>query len=157
MCYKFSEDEEVALHFKFGDKIDNAKISNNKKNSLPISFFYAKLDGDYGFNSLSDYDSKFLVEKLILFSTNAIDRIIDDCGYELHLHRSDKSIFKEKIKDDYKCSTKIECMPDFFHFALYTNEKASRKTGVKSPRIHFFVGNQSIIYLLYYDAYHELC
>lgn len=49
-----------------------------------------------------------------------------------------------------------ECIPSFYHFALYTNEESSRKSGIKSPRIYFFIGGNGVIYPLFYDPYHEI-
>lgn len=159
MTINFYEDIEFS-HYKFGDKIDDSKVSQNIKNILPFSFIYATSKEDYSFDSMSEDDSKKLIERLIEFGTHSIDDLLSDekaDNRERHLHPSKKLDFLKKVEECYGCPRNIENRPDFYHFALYTNENASRETGVKSPRIHFMVGNQAIIYLLFYDAYHELC
>jgi hypothetical protein len=39
---------------------------------------------------------------------------------------------------------------------LYTNDEASRETGVKSPRVYFILGTYGFVYILFFDPYHEI-
>ena len=51
-----------------------------------------------------------------------------------------------------------ELVPPFFHFALYQDKgtMGNRISGVKSPRIYFFIGDNATLYPMFYDPYHEI-
>ena len=52
----------------------------------------------------------------------------------------------------------IEVNPLIFHFALYTDEKvvANRNKNTRAPRIYFMLGKNGVIYILFFDPYHEI-
>jgi hypothetical protein len=49
-------------------------------------------------------------------------------------------------------------LPPIGQFALYTKaeQKASRESGIKSPRVFFMIGEKSVFYILFIDLYHEI-
>jgi hypothetical protein len=48
--------------------------------------------------------------------------------------------------------------PIIFHFHLYNadGQMASRQTGIRAPRVYFMQGTYGVIYILFFDPYHEI-
>jgi hypothetical protein len=51
---------------------------------------------------------------------------------------------------------KDEHLPIIGQFGLYTNDNADRTRNIKSPRIFFFIGDNAVLYIMFYDPYHEI-
>ena len=99
----------------------------------------------------SDYAIYF--EKIKSFCKRPLGDSIDKVNYQEHIHvippnRKLKELLKLASK---KSSIENIDLPQFGQFALYTNRGNS-----KAPRIFFFIGNYAIIYVLFYDPYHEI-
>lgn len=101
-------------------------------------------------------------ERLFLYILHGfINDLLDEKKQEWHLNPNDYQRdrrFREFVNNALKRTSnlKIESTPSFYHFALYTNDNASRDTNIKSPRIYFFFGKDATIYPLFYDPYHEI-
>ncbi len=110
------------------------------------------------------FDNKDAVcyfEFMSMLTDEPFNTLYDERDHEWHLNRNDydKDVRFQKLVDKTLGIEKkltAECQPSFFHFALYTNQNASRLSGVKSPRIYFFIGANAVLYPLFYDPYHEI-
>ena len=75
----------------------------------------------------------------------------------LHFYRTDvRGNLKKLLR---KISPQaVEANPLIFHFALYTDEgvMADRSQDIRAPRIYFMLGRNGIIYMLFFDPYHEI-
>lgn len=150
--------------YDFGDSIDNVTLGQSLNNLSTISYRYIDLDKtDYHFRQKC-FDNNDIVpyfEFMSMLSDNPFNSLINDKEPSWHLNPNnydrDKR-FQELVNKALKIPSKlpIERQPAFYHFALYTNQKASRTNKVKSPRIFFFIGNNAVIYPLFYDPYHEI-
>lgn len=132
---------------------------------IPL-FSFASIDLSanlYGFNQkeLIDNDFSILLEKLKLFSNKTINELINlthDYHFHYNLDRNTCLKIKMLLETSLKIKLKEENIPQFGEFALYTDPLgASRSSKQKSPRIFFMVGADAIIYILFYDPYHEIC
>lgn len=59
--------------------------------------------------------------------------------------------FKRIVDFIFSQSLQAEQIPPFIEIKLYTN-----KNGRKAPRVFGFVGNANIIYILFYDPFHQI-
>ena len=139
-------------------------IDLNDSQGYPIVVCYKLLDFEkskYNFKQrFTERDASEYFQVMKLFSTKTISEILDDTDFkQKHHFRISKlqgNLLNEfnKLLGDEKTS---ENSAMFFHFALYTSkEKASRETGVRSPRIYFILGLFGTIYPVFFDPYHEL-
>lgn len=166
-----SSDEDFNVkQFDFGSKIDNDRMSfMNSSHKLSVNYRYLDLSiTEYKFIGnefdILEIEKYFTVMKHICSSTfdSLRNSQTANDGSRLHFFPSRYSQCRklrmavEKLLGK-KC-TNAENTPEFYHFALYTdtNGNADRNTGVKSPRIHFFVGDDATIYPLFFDPYHEI-
>ena len=88
----------------------------------------------------------------------SINDLIDNSDYTLHFHRSSVKGNLKKIFDriDPEIS---KAEPLIYHFALNPSVRvsdASRKTGIRNPRVYFMVGYCGTIHILFFDPYHEI-
>lgn len=148
--------------YKFGANINNSDFNEALDSPSLISYRYIQLeDTDYHF-SQSCFDNKDIIAYFrfmqilscvpfkVLRSRKEKDWHLNYSDYKGNLKRLvDVTINKGK-------ALRVECIPPFYHFALYTNENSSRKENVKSPRVYFFIGGNAAIYPLFYDPYHEI-
>lgn len=162
--YEFNNTPIPQDKFQCGEKIDFADIHRNLDQSPIFGFDYIKNDSsDYSFNSsfISINDYHLLINRLKLLSRFNIDYLFDKASHEYHL-KFIKDKFPTKLKELIEDTMKIQLVPEntplICEMALYTSpEGASRRTGVKSPRIFFFIGDGTgTVYLLYFDPFHEL-
>lgn len=145
----------VALDYKISN--EDLCISQN----VPIVVSYDLVDLDktpYHFLqefTLRDTQSYFRLMQNISVST--INDFLDNRERKLHFFRTDirGNLKKELSKISPKA---IEVNPLIFHFALYTDEKvvANRNKNTRAPRIYFMLGKNGVIYILFFDPYHEI-
>ena len=154
--------------FVIGDEI-KANLNNSEHYSPIFAFNYLLNDtSDFSFNS--EY---FVKKDIISFFNNVriisqykLCQLINGEVKNLHfkfinnpLNTKLKQLLLKTFKEQLNGKDLTpEVLPDIGEFALYTSETlASRSTGVKSPRIFFFLGDKSCtLYLLYFDAFHEI-
>lgn len=152
--------------YQFGDKIDDKKFSKSIRTISHINYRYIDLEKtEYNFRQ-SCFDNKDVVEYFDFMSMlcdNSFDYLLNNKRPDWHLNPNDyhkEYRFKELVNKALNISEDLaqQNIPSFFHFALYTDStgKANRKTGIKSPRIYFFIGDNAVIYPLFYDPYHEI-
>jgi len=142
---------------------DNLKIRFTNEDirmscNVPLVIKYDYIDfknTDYNFRqqfTLEDTQKYFEMMNLICRST--INELLDR-GDEIHFRGSSiKGNLKRALQKHLPDA--VDAMPSFFHFGLYTNQNADRKTGVRSPRIYFFLGNNGFAYPVFFDPYHEI-
>lgn len=158
----FSDDENNFIpQYKFGDKIENDKFKSGIQNPLFVNYKYIQIvKTDYHF-SQDIFDNKDIVTYfrfMKMLSSVPFIKLINNKQKDWHLYSSDyKGILKRIVNESFEVKIlREECIPTFYHFALYTNENSSRKSNIKSPRIYFFIGDNATIYPLFYDPYHEI-
>lgn len=150
--------------YEFGDSIDNAALGKSLDNLSTISYRYIDFENtDYHFRQkcFDNEDIIWYFDFMSMLSDNPFNELMNykDPSWHLNPNYYDKDKrFQELVDKALKVTSKlpIEKQPPFYHFALYTKENANRETGVKSPRIYFFIGANAVIYPLFYDPYHEI-
>ncbi len=156
--------DTIDCEYEFGDPIDNKIFYHALNSRSVISYRYIDLKvTDYHFRQkcFNNDDIIAYFEFVSMLSDYPFNELLDTKDKDWHLNQNyyDKDVRFQKLVDSALGRTKklpIQCQPQFYHFALYTKHNASRKTGVKSPRIYFFIGTNATIYPLFYDPYHEI-
>lgn len=148
----------------FGDKLDNRSVSASLDTLSTISYRYIDFDKT-NYNFWQDcFDNQDIVEYFSfvnMLTTYPFNELLNKREPDWHLNSNDYNRdvkFRNLINTalDIKERLTPECTPLFYHFALYTNQTASRESQIKSPRIYFFIGANAVIYPLFYDPYHEI-
>ena len=155
----FDNIDEIDLNHHF-----SPNAIRNSLNKKPV-FSYRSIDLDkteYKFNQdcFTNEDIKKYFQILNEFSNMSLNQILDSTQ-KYHFHESP---LKGNLLDVFKRYTNNSNIRDYeipsiYHFALYNSEdrdKASRKTGIKSPRIYFMIGSFCTFHILFYDPYHEI-
>lgn len=154
--------EEISeMHGKFNP---HAKISNDDirlSHEVPIVVSYDLVDmGTTAYNFSQHFEERDTQEyftKMKIISFSSIDDLTDKYSNnpDWHFHRTN---ITGNIRKNLK-----QLFPngDFdnmfiYHFSLYTCQSANRERNVRAPRIYFLVGRNGIIYILFFDPYHEL-
>lgn len=145
------------------------EISESLSHPIHVCYQYMDMgDTGYGFNQeFCVQDALMYFRIMRCFANNTIQQLIqaggrgvkvDNEGHQVCLRRNNAlhRTLREplsKIDEDL-----VKGDPMIFHYGLYTdpNGKASRETGVRSPRIYFMLGVYGLIYPLLFDPYHEL-
>ena len=162
---KFSYVDTVdSGEYNFGDKLDNQEIRDSLNTLSTISYRYIDFENtEYNFfqdcfdnNDIAEYFSF-----MNMLTTYPLNTLFSCKEKDWHLYSNDyfnDTRFRNLVNKslEQESNLKVECAPMFYHFALYTNQGASREKNVKSPRIYFFIGSNAIIYPLFYDPYHEI-
>ncbi len=138
--------------------ISNDDVRNSCLLPIRISYEYVDMgDSEYGFNQkFSDRDTFEYFECMKYISGRTIDDLLLDDNFRLRRHSSLHKPLKMALdKLDLRIT---EGQPIIFHFGLYTdrNQMASRESGVRAPRIYFMQGLYGVIFLLFFDPYHEI-
>lgn len=141
-------------------KLDTEDCLIAKDSPILISYFLVDMEvSKYSFGQdFTQKETKGYFESMAYFSGRTINQIIDETGHELHFYRSNirgnlykllKQIWpKRKIDRD---NTLV------YHFALYDSKnRASRKSGVRNPRVYFMLGKEGVIYPIFFDPFHEI-
>jgi hypothetical protein len=136
-----------------GENISNKEICTSLKVS-PV-FCYDLIDLDktnYHFQQscFENTDIKAYFTQIKKISSSTLDTLIGD--KDLHLRKSKIEGNLKTVLSTLHGYDNLRIYPDINHFALYMpkSKKADRKTGDKAPRIYFLVGQNSMLYILFY-------
>ena len=154
--FGIEEIEDIHKRYKW-DNISNSSIAVSIQVRPVICYDLIDLsETAYHFHQscFDNTDIKEYFSSLKYISLHTIDDLIQNSSHNFHFHKSHiKGNLKRILIQLHK---KNDIFPEIYHFALYTsNNKADRKTGIKSPSIYFFIGYSGMIYPLFYDPYHE--
>jgi hypothetical protein len=163
----YDEDELNDIHHRYswGESISYNDITASKRSAPVFCYDLIDLDKtDYHFTQScfdnEDIKAYFAQIKRISLSTlfSLIDSEENGRETDLHLHRANVSGKLRKALGMLSGRLLSEVTPDIYHFALYTKKgiTADRTTGTKAPRIYFLVGANGMLYVLFYDPYHEI-
>lgn len=159
--YEPDEDQISSLHESFciTDKLTNTYVKLSRKVPMVIRYDFISVDGKYGFSKLfGELESRSYFSKMKELAGLSLENAMGDFDYTYHINKTyiNKSV-KEELKKLFKTEKIAEDL-EIYHFALYTSKAmADRKKDIKSPRIHFLLGRYGMVYILFYDPYHELC
>jgi hypothetical protein len=147
--------------FKFGTSIDGKELSSGYNEKPLISYRYIDIEvTDYCFDQecLDADDILQYFDLLKQFSSSTINELIDGhYSRHFHLYHKPNSNLRSLLEHVSGITLTPETTPTIGQFALYNGEeKASRETGSKSPRIYFIVGQMGIMHILFYDPFHEI-
>lgn len=157
-------DSVDSRQYNFGEELNNTDFKESLSTLSVVSYRYIDFDKT-NYHFFQDcFDNRDIVEYfsfMNLLTSHPFNKLISNKDKDWHLNAND--YFKDKnfrklvnIALDNKKKLKVEQVPMFYHFALYTEQNAKRETKVKSPRIYFFIGKEATIYPLFYDPYHEI-
>lgn len=160
--YKLTD--RVDTEYAFGDEIDHSEHFQALNSLSTVSYRYIDLNKTkYNFRQscFDNEDARSYFEFMCMLTSEPFNILYDEREANWHLNRNDYEKdhrFQELVDEalGLKRKLKVECQPSFYHFALYTNQNADKNTGVKSPRIYFFIGADAVIYPLFFDPYHEI-
>lgn len=162
MGYNYTD--SIESEYNFGDEINNSDFKNALNSLAVISYRYIDFDKTKYHFFQDCFDNKDILEYfdfMNFLTSYPFNDILSNKDKDWHLYNNNyfKDLrFKELVDTalGIKKGLRVEQVPSFYHFALYTNETASRHTNIKSPRVYFFIGENAIIYPLFYDPYHEI-
>lgn len=158
----FIEFEESDFKFKLGQKVYKLNLDFTPT----IAYDYLNIDSDlnYSFHhnefhefsseiepGKSDYNIYF--DKIKTLCSRTIDESINESHYTEHLKviSPNKNLLDVVKKIFGVTHIPHDQLPQFGELGLYTN-----KDGTKAPRVFFFIGNLGIIYILFYDPFHNI-
>lgn len=152
------EEEGRDLKYRIRDKL----LPINFECTPSISYDYLLLAPSVEFSFLNLEINKQTSEEYPNLSDSQIyfTKIKKICKNNFEDLKEDRCLFKtinpnKKLKElaDFIFSQKLhpEQIPQFVEIILYTN-----KIGNKAPRVFGFIGNASIIYILFYDPFHAI-
>lgn len=164
MTFNFYQDESSSYdsrQYNFGLPIDGKELAAGYGQKPLISYNFIDIDKtNYCFDQecLDADDILWYFELLKEFSSKTINELIDsDYKKHFHLYHNPNPQLKSLLKSISGVTLRPETTPTIGQFALYTDrELASRKNKIKSPRIYFIVGHNAVMYILFYDPYHEI-
>ncbi len=154
----FIEDQGRDLKYKIKDKI----FPINFESSPSISYDYLLLNSSDEYSFLSSEMNNITSEEYPNLSDSQIYfiKINEICKKYFSDLEDNRLLFKtispnKKLKDiaNFIFSQRLEPeqIPQFIEIILYTNIN-----GDKAPRVFGFIGNVSIIYVLFYDPFHKI-
>jgi len=152
------EEEGRDLKFRIRDRL----LPINFECTPSISYDYLLLDTSKEYSFLNSEINNQTSEEYPNLSDSQIyfTKIKKVCKNNFDDLQEDKYLFKtinpnKKLKElsDFIFSQRLqpEQIPQFVEIILYTN-----KNGNKAPRVFGFIGNASIIYILFYDPFHTI-
>lgn len=172
MSYYFgnnlADDDFTVKEYTFGDRIDAERMNYmNKAHRLSVNYRYLDLNTtnykfiqeEFAKEEIAEYFRKMKdLCSSTFFDLRDRQKSFNSNDKRLHFYPSNGNSKLHKLIAELFGIKRVgaERMPELYHFALYTKGKADRKTGVKSPRIYFFIGDDATIYPLFFDPYHEI-
>ena len=149
------------IKYSFGSK---SKVSTSDYKLTPLFGYdfiaFGKTAYCFAQACLDTDDIQYYYQTLNKISKTSINDLVDKSHHSLHFHILAKpnaillELYKSIIGKEY---IPPELLPIFGQFALYTSTtKADRNSGIKSPRIIFILGPMAVLYILFYDPYHEI-
>ena len=164
MSSNFPTSVEIDEGYTFGRKLDADAYRENKLRYPNVCYKYLQMDGRYGFRQ-AEWDNRDAVTYFDSMSILANMPIGDFEELDGDWHFYPSKVFKgqnlyaelELIFGEKVLETP-EKLPPVYHFALYQDKDvmANRKSGKKSPRIYFFIGDNATLYPMFYDPFHEI-
>lgn len=155
----FIEDEGRDLKFKVKDIL----IPSNMSSTPSISYDYLLLDpnSEYSFlnpeiNKLTSEnfpnlsDSQIYFERIKEVCVSDFNKLYDNTPFFQIISSPNRNL-KNVVDFIFSKNLQPEQIPSFIELKLYTN-----KNGDKAPRVFGFIGNASIIYILFYDPFHKI-
>lgn len=138
--------------------LTNDDVVNSNKLPIRISYEYADMGKTaYSFSQhFTERDVKEYFSKMKHISGKTIWELVDEETVSLRrhsggLHKKLKMVLEQLNPEIAKGE------PIIFHFHLYTDKnESSRQTGVRSPRVYFMQGTYGVIYILFFDPFHEI-
>ncbi|MBS1771603.1 MAG: hypothetical protein JST82_01995 [Bacteroidetes bacterium] len=166
MTYRFTDipddEDEKPVKYNFNNR-KYANVGKHYHRTPLFGYDYIDLDEtEYSFQQqcLDNTDIVSYFMNLKKLSKLTINDLIDHSSHKEHIHFYNNP--NAKIKELLKVVLKKENLrpeetPVVGQVGLYTsNKQASRSTGIKCPRIYFMVGPHAVLYILFYDPYHEI-
>lgn len=164
MNFEYSDNVD-SREYSFGEEIDNIEFQESLKSLSVVSYKYLDLDiTEYNFlqGCFDNKDIRAYFDFMNLLTSHPFNDVLNSRQHEWHLYPNNYSK-EQKLRSlvnkvmGLDSNLKIECIPTFYHFALYTSkERASKEDNIKAPRIYFFIGKNATLYPLFYDPYHEI-
>lgn len=150
--------QDIHAPVPLNGRIPNDDLSISQNSPIVISYALVDLEKTaYHFKqsfTLRDTQTYFKILKEL--SSSSIHDWLED-GRKYHFYRTD---IKGNLKSllNQLSPGAADANPLVFHFALYTdkNTTADRKQDIRAPRIYFMLGRYGIIYILFFDPYHEI-
>lgn len=154
----FIDDEGRDLKYKLRDKI--FPINFDSTPAISYDYLFLKPGDKYSFlnpeiNKLTSEEFPNLSDAQIYF-----ERIQEVCKSNFG-NLNDKLSFFQMVSPNKELKKVVdfifsknlqpEQIPPFIEIRLYTNKRSD-----KAPRVFGFIGNASIIYILFYDPFHEI-
>lgn len=165
MSFHFPTQNTVDEGFSFGENWDKEAYKDNLATYPSVCYKYLQMSGTYGFDqkewdnrdAVAYFKSMSILARMAIREFQNLDKEVwhlnsNKIAHGQNLYNELLPIFGKEILNA------PERIPPFFHFALYQDKgvTANRDTGVKSPRIYFFIGDNATIYPMFYDPYHEI-
>lgn len=135
---------------------EDSRISMNQK--MIVSYNLLDIDGKYGFGQ--DFDQEEIhgyFSQMRKYSRVSMNDIIDTFDYTEHFNGSKiRGNLLQLLKE--KTGKPIDEGVMVYHFALQPENKqtASRELGARNARVYFLVGKFGVVYMLFFDPYHEI-
>ncbi len=154
----FIDDEGRDLKYKLKDKI----FRINDDSTPAISYDYLFLNPSDKYSFLNSEINKATSEEFPNLSDAQIyfKKIQEVCKSDFRNLNDNISFFqmvspnrelKRVVDFIFSKNLQPEQIPPFIEIRLYKNERSN-----KAPRVFGFIGNASIIYILFYDPFHEI-
>jgi hypothetical protein len=152
------EDEGRDLKYRINDKL----LPLNFDCTPSISYDYLFIDAGDKYSFLNPEMNQITSEEYPDLSDSQIyfKKIREVCNSDFNDLKNDRFLFtmvnpnvnlKEVAEFIFSQKLQPNQIPSFIEIKLYTN-----KNGKKAPRIFGFIGNANIIYVLFYDPFHEI-
>jgi len=144
-------------------RVKDILIPLNMSCTPSISYDYLLLDpnSEYSFsnpemNKLTSEDFPKLSDSQIYFQRikevciSDFNELYDNIPFFQVISSPNKKL-RDVVEFIFSKNLQPEQIPSFIELRLYTN-----KIGTKAPRVFGFIGNASIIYILFYDPFHQI-
>lgn len=162
MTYSFSDldaDEINDIHQAYigGQEISISDLAVSMDSIPVVSYKHIEMDDKYGFRQpcFDNVDAITYFDRLKELTSRSINESREQSPSDWHFYETKGDNIRTELKRKWK-NISNKNMPCIWHFALYTNQNSSRRSGIKSPRIHFLIGAHGMIHILFYDPYHEM-
>lgn len=158
MNIDLDEDDLFDIHSPvcLSDQLNDSDIALSHKTPIVVSYALVDL-GKTNYHFMQEFthrDTQEYFRMMKTISSSTINDLMDN-PHKHHFYRTDiRGNLKNVLRQiDPDC---IKTNPLIYHFALYTEDQADRETGVRSPRIYFMLGLYGMIYILFFDPFHEI-
>lgn len=161
MPIDFLDEEDLYdLHkpLELYEQISNEDLKLAYDCPLVVSYHLIDLEAtDYHFfQEFTHRDTQMYFKRMQELSSATINEL-DENARQRHFYRSPLKgkllQVLRKIEPDIQ-----KANPLIFHFDLYTDKDvvADRDKNIRQPRIYFMLGRYGVMYILFFDPYHEI-